>query len=71
MGEAKWGQSCHLLSVVAPWAAALAQEQDVIGTHPMTAMQVSSILLDGGTSFHVIGVPLCLGDRFSRGHLPC
>lgn len=45
VGQVKWGQSCHLLSLVAPWAAALAQEQDVIGTRPVTGMRVSSILI--------------------------
>lgn len=71
MGQVKWGQPCRLLSVVAPWAAAVAREQDVVEMHPVTAMQVSAILLDGVTSFHMVGGSLCLGDRFSRGHPPC
>ena len=63
----KGAQSCRPLSAVAPWAAALAQEQDVIRTASMAGMQVSYIFLGGGTSSHMVGVkaPKCLGDKFS------
>lgn len=45
MGLVKWGQSCRPLSLLARWASGLAQEQDMVGTHPTTGMEVSSIYL--------------------------